>query len=89
MTIREEHGAKGKMDLHYTFSESASGHKDSTRHLWLEASSDGAEVLMLVRSEDNNVYKATSSSPDEVLTVSVDQLIAFFRGNGKKSRRAL
>jgi hypothetical protein len=84
MGRREEHGAKGSMVLRRDWSESSSGHVETTNDLHLEATADGKAVTLTVSKGTTNFYNNQQSTLRETRTViAVDSLVALILANGR------
>jgi len=82
----EKHGAKGRMHLQKDWEESSSTHVESHDDFILEASADGASIVLIHKHGTQNFINSKNTDyKEERVILSVQKLIQLIRENGKKN----
>lgn len=85
MGKREEHGAKGEMNLKHLWTETSSGHVETVNDVDLQASADGKNLVLIESIGSTNMYKIGEGGVKVTkTTISVEELVAFVKENGQK-----
>jgi len=85
MANRENHGAKGSMYLKRNYEESSSGHTEDYDDLKLDASADGASVILTETTGSKNFIRHNDGSYSESnYEISVTDLARLIKANGRR-----
>ncbi|WP_459481924.1 hypothetical protein [Clostridium saccharoperbutylacetonicum] len=84
MSSSESSGAKGKMELHHSFWESASGHVDDSHDIILKAKNENTIQLVEEKQHSEFLKSGGSWKDKKVYEIDVNKLISLIEKYGIK-----